>query len=271
MNLLPTIVDELGVVRYLGNLYPTTPVSYGWKEFGAIPSQKIIPRSEWDDLVPDEADNYHPAVDLSKTHDQDGIGMCNASSVARLVEVCRKAAGLEHVSISGGDIYRVISGGYDRGSMLEDGMERIHNVGALPTSICPYLEWRKDYGQANVRKQYRVLELAVCPTFDHFYSALIQGWFGVAGVMWYNNYKTDSKGWLPVGGAGGGGGHALMTYKPTRRGKLYGTWENNSWTGQWGLNGTCVIPEPGYRGNVGGWWVGKLVTTESGDIPAPKE
>lgn len=269
--MLPTIVDELGIVRHLGNLPQTGKPKTKWPVFGSVPSQKIIPRSEWDDLVEDEADNTHPFVNLDHTHDQDGIGMCNASAGTRLVEICRAVAGLDYVSLSGGDLYRVISGGYDNGSMLDDGMYRLMKVGVLPTNVCPYLDWRRDYGHPEIRAKYRVLELAICPTFDHFYSALIQGWFGVAGVMWYANYRTDSKGWLPVSRAGNGGGHALFTYKPTRRGKLYGTWENNSWTKQWGLNGTCVIPEPAYAGPVGGWWVGKSVVTEAGDLPVLNE
>lgn len=267
---MQTHIDENGVVRYLGNLMPTKGPSADWPEFGAVPSQKVIPRSRWNDLVPDEADNQHPHALLDFVHDQDGIGMCNCSATAALVECCRKAAGLEHVPLSGGDLYRRISGGYDRGSMLEDGLSEAIKNGILPVEDCPYLDWRNNPGKQATRLQYRMVECAICPEFDHFYSALIQGWFGISGVPWYDNYRADSGGWLPRG-SGNWGGHALLAYKPTRRKSLYGAWNKNSWTPQWGFRGTCVIPETGYNGPVGGWWVGKLVVTEQGDIPAPKE
>lgn len=268
---MQTHIDENGVVRYLGNLMPTRGPSAEWQVFGDVPSQEIIPRSRWKDLVPDELNNQHPYALLDFVHDQDGIGMCNCSATAALVECCRAAAGLPHVPLSGGDLYRRISGGYDRGSMLEDGLSEAIKNGILPVADCPYLDWRSNPGKQTTRLQYRMLECAICPTFDHFYSALIQGWFGISGVMWYGNYRTDQDGWLPFQGSGGGGGHALLAYKPTRRGNRFGAWNKNSWTPQWGFRGTCVIPETGYVGPVGGWWVGKLVVTEQGDIPAPKE
>ena len=264
---MQTIVDDLGVVRALGNLTPTSAISSDWPVFGSTPDQKIIVRTKWKEYVPDEADNYHPHALLDRVHDQSNIGMCNCSATAALIECCRKAAGLEHIALSGGDLYRRISGGSDNGSLLEHGLREAIKNGILPVSLCPYLDWRTNYGHQNERLKYRMIECAVCPTFEAFYSAMIQGWFGISGVPWYNQYSPDSKGWLPVQGGGGWGGHALLAYKPTRRGNLYGVWNKNSWTPKWGLKGTCVITENGYNGPVGGWWVGKLVVTEQGDLP----
>lgn len=262
-------IDENGIVRHLGNNVPAAGLRYRWPVFGSVPTQKIIPRSRWNELVPDENDQSHPHALLDYLHDQDGIGMCNCSATAALIECVRKAAGLDHVPLSGGDLYRRISGGYDRGSLLEDGLAEAIRNGILPVSVCPYLNWRTNYGNQATRLKYRMIECAVCPSFDHFYSALIQGWFGISGVPWYDNYRVDSGGWLPSG-SGNWGGHALLAYKPTRRRDRYAAWNKNSWTRGWGYNGLCAIPEPGYRGPVGGWWVGKLVVTEEGDLPRPK-
>lgn len=116
--------------------------------------------------------------------------------------------------------------------------------------------------------RFRILEFFLCPTFDHVYSAAIKGFRGVSGIMWYNNFNPDARGWLPTRGTGRPGGHAIRSFKPTRRGKLYGIWHRNSW-GEWGYQrtGNFVIPEPLYQGPVGGWWALRSVVDEGGQVP----
>jgi len=264
-------VDSTGHERYLGNLIHQGPPRLMWRTFGDAPEARIIPRSEWDSLVPDEDDEYSPY--LPPVHDQDGIGMCNASATVAAMEYQRALQGLDYVALSGGDLYGRINGGFDSGSMLEDGLAESMRGGVCSTAECKYLDWRQgrrgSSEQTEARKRFRVLEAWLCPSFDACYSAVLQGFSLISGIMWRRNYEPDSKGWLPNGGSGGGG-HAVMGYKPTRRGKQYGIWHQNSWSAGWGRNGRCVFPEAVYGGPVGGWWAVRQVVTEQGDVPAPR-
>ena len=64
---------------------------------------------------------------------------------------------------------------------------------------------------------FKAVEVYACPTFDHCYSAVLQGFGIVSGIMWYDAYDPDQLGWLPPGGWGNGGGHAVFGYKPMMR------------------------------------------------------
>lgn len=261
-------IDDKGIPRRLGNIIPPAGLTRAWPVFGSVPTQKLIPRSEWPDLIGSNTDEYHPFALTDFVHDQDGIGMCNASATVAAIEAARHSAGLMHVPLSGGDLYRRISGGVDRGSLLEDGLAAAMQEGVLPVSECPYLDWRQNH--QGDRARYKVLEASLCPTFDHCFSAVLQGFFLISGIMWYDSYTPDAQGWLPSTHGGGGGGHAVMGYKATMRGpNNFGIWHKNSWTAGWGYHGLCVFPEPAYRGPVGGWWAVRVPADEGGNVPAP--
>jgi hypothetical protein len=263
-----SIIDEQGIERFLGN--NPAPVRYTWRTYGDVPQTPMVPRSRWKELIaalPPGPDAWY----LPPTHDQDGAGMCNCSATAGALEASRGKQGLPYVSLSGGDLYHRICGGSDRGSMLEDGLRESMAVGIASTTVVPYMDWQRSHPEAAPdRARFRVLEAFLCPTFDHCFSAALEGFDLISGVMWYNNYKVDSEGWLPRQGRGGGGGHAVHGYKPAVRGDTFGIWHQNSWTSQWGLQGRCVFPEDMYEGPVGGWWAVRSVTTEPDDTPAPR-
>lgn len=267
--MLTSIVDpNTGHVFSLGNL--DQPIVGNWPEYGATPETPLVPRAQWDGIVAAlGTDAYDPF--LPPVHDQDGIGMCNASATAAAIEACRLSIGLDPVSLSGGDLYHRISGGSDRGSTLEDGLKEAQN-GIAETSVVPYLDWRTNYGQATVasRAKSKVLEAFLCPTFDHCFSAVSSGFKLISGIMWYSNYTPDKDGWLPRG-SGGAGGHAVMGYKPTKRGNDYGIWHQNSWRATWGgFGGRCVFPESVYTRSIGGWWAVRVPTQDESGIPKPK-
>lgn len=263
--------DSTGYTRFLGNIDPGTDATrYSWAVYGTVPECPLVPRSEWDALVADGAGPDDPFN--SPASDQDGVGMCNASATASAIEDCRAMAGLPPVRLSGGDLYRRICGGSDRGSLLEDGIREAMARGVASVATCPYLEWRRaPAGWEQDARKFRVLEAFLCPTFDHCFSAVLKGFRLITGILWYDNYDPDGDGWLPRP-RGRSGGHAIKGYKPARRGREWGIWHRNSWTAKWGVEGGCfVIPESAYTGPVGGWWAVRAVTTEDLDTPAPKE
>lgn len=270
-----SIVDSNGVTRFLGN--NPAPLKYNWTQFGAAETIPVIPRSEWKSLVDAlPGGNSCEWPYLSPTHDQDGIGQCNADATTSAMESQRLKQGLTYVALSAGDLYGRINGGGDNGSTLEDGLSEsmANGVGTVSTYGGDIWSRGKQGVPQSERNSYRVLEAYICPTFDHCYSAVLSGFDLISGIMWYNNYDPDADGWLPRVGRGGGGGHAVHGYKPSYRDDDYGIWHKNSW-GKWGkawngFYGLCVFPESAYRGPVGGWWAVRQVTYSGGD-PIPSQ
>ncbi len=269
------IIDSQGEQRFLGNKIPTKALSSEWQVYGQdTKKQPLVLRTEWNDLIVSNTDPDHPFACLDQVHDQNGAGMCNASATVAGIECARKAAGLEqYIALSGGDLYRRINGGVDRGSMLEDGIEAAF-TGVLPVSMCPYLDWRQNHGTDKERAKYKLLEAFLCPTFNHCMSAVLSGFFLISGIAWYSNYTPAKNGWLPFQGTGNWGGHAVLGYKAARievNGQTrYGIWHKNSWSKRWGMDGLCVFPETAYSSAIGGWWAVRVVTDEGGSVPAPK-
>jgi hypothetical protein len=263
-----------GSSRRLGNLVPARGLSPHWPVFGATDKVRVIPRSEWDAV----ADAYPPDLDdprLPPVSDQDGVGECNAHATVSCVEYVRGVQGLPYVELSPADLYARINGGRDQGSLLEDAMAEMMSRGVGTAATSGRL-WKNGYykGPApdSERARFRVVEAFLCPTFDHCYSAVAQGFAIVSGVPWYDNYDIDAAGWLPAG-RGNFGGHAIFGFRPVRRtvgGRVqYGVAHQNSWSEQWGLKGKFVIPETGYGSAIGGFWATRVVTDEGGVVPAP--
>ena len=271
-----SFIDSTGQERFLGNI--EAQVRFAWPKYGDTPAAPKIDRAQWKGLIdklPGAAGPDSPY--LSPTHDQNGVGQCNADGSTSAMESQRLKQGLPLVMLSAGDLYHRINGGSDRGSLLEDGLRESFS-GVATVEQCGGNIWRKSgwrSGSAEQRRPYRLLEAFICPTFDHCMSAVLMGFDLVSGIMWYSNYEPGSDGWLPAG-RGGGGGHAVHGYKPTYRGPEFGIWHKNSWGQRWGLTwngvgGLCVFPESAYRGPVGGWWAVRSMTdTGAGDLPVPK-
>jgi len=268
------IITDDGEVRKLANLIPyddPTKTKYLWNMWGLDDSVPLVPRSEWNTLVPDMSDETDP--DILYTHDQNGVGQCNADAATGAYEDCRKMAGLSDLRLSAADLYDQINGGSDNGSLLEDGLLKLINVGVGTLDQCGSLWKRGQYTRATPeqRKSNRVLEAFLCPSFDHCYSAVLKGFRLISGIMWSDNFNPDKNGWLPKRGSGRSGGHAIKGYKATRIGNTYGIWHHNSWGQNWGYKGgRFVIPETLYSGPVGGWWAIRSVVAESSDTPVLK-
>lgn len=259
-------VEEGGERRYLANLSPPFRMLAA-PTFGDGDNEELVPEEEWDGLI----DRLPPGPEdpfLTYVHDQDGVGQCNCDAVVAVLESTRVKQGLPFVKLSPADVYVRINGGRDQGSTLEDGLDEARGRGVGTAATCGLI-WQRGQRQADdaERKRFRTIEWAHCPTFKHVMSAALKGRFLVSGIMWYNNYKPAADGWLPERGTGSPGGHAIMGYKPARKGKRYGIWHQNSWTGAYGVGGRMILGQEQYGQSIGGWWCCRAVTDEGGVVP----
>ena len=262
--------DDQGNVWQFGNI-PFAP-RLSWQEFGSTPQTRLIPRSEWKSILQGQDLSVrdiwgHPIAN------QQSVGMCNAAATATAIEKARARQGLPRIQLSGGDLYhRIAVGGQDNGSLLEDGLREAMHNGVASTDVVPYMDWTNNYGDLAVqsRKKYRVLEALLCPTFDHAFSAALMGFPLIIGIMWYDNFRVDSRGWLPLRGEGGRGGHAFCGDKPVYDGDVYGIACPNSWTTKWGAEGRFVMAQHLFGREITGCWAVTSVVTEDGDVPVPK-
>ncbi len=276
-----SIIDSSGVERFLGN--NPAPLRLKWGVYGdaGTGTPPLIPRDEWPDYIKALQAGRTGVqalddMDAPPVADQNGRGQCNASATTTLVESLRSLQGLSYVQLSAGDLYDRINGGVDNGSLLEDAMAVMMAQGVGTMASAPYL-WSSGMpvASAEERARFKMLEVWVCPTFDHLMSATLAGFSGVSGIFWYDNYTPDAAGWLPERPAGNHGGHAIFKgvaadFRGSPGNYRYALGHQNSWTTRWGRKGRMYIPEAAYQGDVGGWWIGRQVTTEVGDIPAPK-
>jgi len=268
MSLKEHVLDDGSVVK-LGNLIPAAAPSSDWPVYGGVPNTPLIPRSEWRDRIDAAGTGPEVGWPLPYVHDQQDVGMCNCSATASAMESTRAKQGLPVRRLSAGDLYRRICfNGRDSGSLLEDGIRVAMAEGLPSVETCPYMDWRNDRAAAAPeRRQNRVLEAFLCPTFDACMSAVLSGFDLISGIMWYDSFfRPGPDGWLPRP-AGNSGGHAVHGYKATRSGDTFGIWHKNSWKPSWGLGGCCVFPESAYGGPVGGWWAVRSVTDEGGVVP----
>lgn len=226
---------------------------------------KLIPRSKWDGLLaaykPDWTD-----PNLPDKKNQNGVGQCNPTAGCLAMEHRRKLQGLHNVILSPADLYARINGGHDDGSLLEDALAELQTNGVGTSATCGDL-WKNGYykgpASAQERSRFRGDEVFHCPTFDHHFSAALQGFSLVSGVSWYDNYFPDTDGWLPEPN-GNYGGHAIFGYKPTARRGQYAIWHMQTWGPSYApqTNGCFAIPEDRYDGSIGGCYAIRSVTDE---------
>jgi len=76
--------------------------------------------------------------------------------------------------------------------------------------------------------------------------------------MWYDSFSPDRDGWI-TSGRGGGGGHALCGYGLAQRNGAWGIRTRNSWGPTWGVGGNCILAEPLFGNEIGGYWAVRSV------------
>ena len=262
-----------GNVVRMGNRVPLRGKPKAFAALGdSGTNTRVTERKEWPALLAAyEPGPEHP--NLPDDKNQNGIGQCNPTAAALAMEHRRRVQGLRNVILSPADLYARINGGHDDGSLLEDALAELRANGIGTSATCGDLWKRGEFkGEASgaERARFRADEVFLCPTFDHVFSAALDGFSLVSGVFWYDNFTPDADGWLPDG-RGNKGGHAIFGFKPAVRDGEFGVWHKQTWGPGWSphTGGHFVIPESHYNeGGIGGWYAVRQVTDEGGVVPA---
>lgn len=256
-------VYQGGELRYLGcHEQDPEALTRAWPVVGDPGTAQLVPREKW---VPLDLSGLKPEL-----VNQNGIGMCCSCATVNALELARSVAGLPRVALSGGDLYKRVSGGVDRGSLLEDNLKELLDRGIAPVSVVPFLDWRGNHPAAAAeRPKYRGLEAWQCPTVDHVGSALQAGFPVVIGY-WHHQYDPPGPGGWMTNPGGRRGGHSVCLYGVVTDSGRWGFKFPNHW-GNWGDHGYGVLPESRIAEGLRSFpaWCLRASAVESGGTPQP--
>jgi len=136
---------------------------------------KVVPAGEWSDWIGEIERRPH----VHKIKDQGGVGSCATQSVSQAVEIVRSVQGNKFEELNPLSIYRITSGGRDRGSNIDTNLKHVRDVGILPESYFPHdnRNWKASppSGWEEVAKNYRIDEFFDITTTEEVGSALLIG------------------------------------------------------------------------------------------------
>lgn len=132
---------------------------------------KVIPKADWG--------KYTGKISLKpfvKTIlDQDGVGSCACEAVTQAVMIARAIAGLPHVELNPWFIYHTTSGGWDRGSSIDENLAFVLENGIAPMDVWSRDEgWRKEPSAAakEAALEFRNIEVFDIASIEDMVSAL---------------------------------------------------------------------------------------------------
>lgn len=144
---------------------------------------EVIPRQEWSDWI--GRITLRPMV--RQILDQDGVGSCTSEATSQGIMIVREMAGLPFELLNPWSIYRVVSGGVDRGSSIDENLRFARDIGVLPESYWPRSKgWRAipPDGWGEIAAQFKIDEFYDIGSVDEFGTALLKGFpviFGIPG------------------------------------------------------------------------------------------
>lgn len=227
--------------------------------YGAVPAwddaNPVLPESEWE-----EHDDYAQfPVEVGYQQNNN----CTNASLAKLVELLEKAAGVPNVEpLSPTFAYALCNGGRDQGAMCRD-VASVYRTKGLPrASLVPEGEIYQPRGGFSPEvladaAKHLGLEIYQCLNWQHVGSALTRRFLVYHGFVLGTSYNhTGKDGRVPEWDGSLANGHAMHSRGLTRR---FGDWRTvtpNTWSRGWGDNGVGYWPKSyfwdqrPYRGSV---------------------
>jgi hypothetical protein len=190
--------------------------------------------------------------------DQDGQGSCVAFAATECAYVAASLVTDDWPPLSAGHLYGRINGGLDAGAYLTDALHQLLLNGCAPRELIPDLDWhQRDWPQnaATLAKDYRLINVYDCPTWNEILAALARGWTVTAAIDIGRNFTVGRDNWvLEKRGTAGGHALALMGIEKHPATKNYGVVAKNSWGPDWGIKGRAILPQSYFDGTFNDAW-----------------
>jgi C1A family cysteine protease len=265
------------VIDHNGQLYYTGMIPAAAKLSFAPRYSPVASKAEIVDLI--QSPTRVKKRDLfgaSEIKDQESLGSCNGFAAAGALQRALWLAGRDKENLSGEFLYSQMNGGRDAGSMLDDGMKLIKDVGAPPYKDRHRLKYKssdftpEDFRDANERKAFEVLGV---DTELELAEGLAKGAVGVVAVHANNSFmKLDKNG--IAGGANGPGNHAVLVDDVTIKDGMLCFDHANSWGLNYGDQGRAYLTWDKHLKQPNQYHYFYLITaartTNTDDIPEPE-
>ncbi len=266
------------VIDYKGRLYYTGMNTAPAKLSFAPRYSPSASKSEIIDLIQSPTRvKKRDIFGASWIRDQQSRGSCNGFAAAQALQRALWLAGRKKETLSGEFLYSQMNGGRDAGSMLDDGMKLLMDVGAPPYKDRHRLKYKssdftpEDFRDANERKAFEVLGV---DTELELAEGVAKDAVGVVAVHANNSFmKLDKNG--VAGSANGAGNHAVLVDDvEIIDGELCFD-QANSWGTNYGDQGRAYLTwdkhlkQPNKHHYF--YLITAVRTTNTDDIPEPKE
>lgn len=266
------------VIDYKGQLYYTGMNASETKLSFAPRYSPVASKAEIVDLI--QAPTRIKKRDLfgaSWIRNQEDRGACNGFAAAQALQRALWLAGRDKEILSGEFLYSQMNGGRDVGSMLDDGLKLLMDVGAPPYKDRHRRKFKpsdftpEDFRDANERKAFEVLGV---DTELELAEGLAKGAVGVVAVHADNNFmRLDSNG-IAGGNRSGAGNHAVGVDDVTiKNGELCFDMFN-SWSTNYGDQGRAYLTWNKHLKQPNQYHYFYLITaartTNTDDIPEPQ-
>lgn len=266
------IIDFGGRLFHTGKLTPESRTTFAPK-FVSTRSQRDIQKLIMDTKRQDIRKLFTPEW----IRNQEDRGACNGFAAAQAEERAEYKAGRSREKLSGEYLYSLMNGGFDRGSMLDDGLKLL-----LENGVAPYRDrhrrkfLEKDFTAEDHRDavDHMALEIYSADTELELAEGLALGFVGVVAVHASNSFmRLDADG--IAGSSNGPGNHAVgVDDVKIQKGRLVFDMFN-SWDVNYGDEGRAYLTfddhfQQTIRNHVF-YLIRAVKTDKTDDIPEPQE
>lgn len=188
---------------------------------------------------------------LPRVKNQKSVNSCVAHTTSSILEYYENIMGRNN-KLSTNFIYGIqkeVCGYEGQGMYLRDACKIVSKYGDMLESDCPGNDevpkcWKiaedclKDESIKEIASSFKINSYFSCTNNNAIKEAIMNYGPVLASINWYDSYKPDKNGVLPVTKKGGNGYHAIMIYGWDKIGFKC----QNSWGKSWGKDGRFIAP-----------------------------
>ena len=199
----------------------------------------------------DELPEEYEVDILPRVKNQRNVSSCVAHSTSSILEYYENIAGRDN-KLSTNFIYGIqkeLCGHEGEGMYLRDACKIVCKYGDMLESECPGNNevpecWEiaenalQDEALKENASSFKIKSYFSCTNNNAIKNAIMNYGPVLASINWYDSYKPDKDGVLPINKSGDSGYHAIMIYGWNKTGFKC----QNSWGKTWGNDGRFIAP-----------------------------